>query len=410
LSTFFTPARRRLKPPIFILGVPRSGTTLLRAILDSHSAIACGPETPWLGGHQPRSLHSLWRALRDEPWGYCQSYNMPRDIPTLAARDFLNTLMSRYASARAKKRWAEKTPDNALYVDFLLELFPDARFIHLTRDGLDVAMSTSIVAPHRKGISDFLESKIGFGPDAPAVPNTPFAALLRWRHWNNLITRSLAGRDYFTLSYERLVAGPEPAIRELTDFIDEPFEPSMLDYARTTHDYPSWEWGSADVQAHDKITPNRTGRAKRELPSDMHLLLAPLARAETNAPAAEHSAERHPPEPLLRDVINSFSAAIGLDTLADATPIARHWPRLAGPWLGKTIHFRGPSSHPLPWLLALQGAAITIDHPLPPSLSTLAQGLRVTISSEAIAAPHATISLAPNSLDATFTTADSPLS
>ena len=103
-------------PPIFILGVPRSGTTLLRTILDAHPAIASGPETPWLGGHQPRSLMSLWSALREEPWGYCKSFNMGREVPTEAARAFLTVMMERYARAKGKKRWAEKTPDNALHV------------------------------------------------------------------------------------------------------------------------------------------------------------------------------------------------------------------------------------------------------------------------------------------------------
>src|ERR1043165_1006163 len=300
-------------PPIFILGVPRSGTTLLRTILDAHPAIASGPETPWLGGHQPRSLMSLWTTLREEGWGYCKSFNMGREVPTEAARAFLSVLMDRYAAARGKRRWAEKTPDNALHVDFLTELFPEAKFVHLVRDGLDVAMSTSVVAPHRKGISSFLEQTLGFGPDAPPLPNSPFAALLRWHHWNNLIRKSLTGRQTFTLGYERLVTEPEPTVRGLMEFIGEPFVPAMLDYTKSRHDYPEWEWGSADVRAREGITSVSVGRARRELPPEQLGLLAPLAAPQLTEFQPACSAEGDADAAVLALWMRGLAAGWGLD-------------------------------------------------------------------------------------------------
>jgi hypothetical protein len=124
---------------------------------------------------------SLWNAVCAEPWGYCKSFDMPEEAATRAARAFLSSLMNDYAAARGKRRWAEKTPDNALYVPFLATLYPEACFVHIVRDGLDVAMSTSVVAPHRRGISDFLERNIGFGPAAPTAPNSPLRPAARRR-------------------------------------------------------------------------------------------------------------------------------------------------------------------------------------------------------------------------------------
>ncbi|MBX3376005.1 MAG: sulfotransferase [Phycisphaeraceae bacterium] len=319
---------------------------------------------------------SLWNAVRAEPWGYCKSFDMPEEAATRAARAFLSSLMNDYAAARGKRRWAEKTPDNALYVPFLATLYPEARFVHIVRDGLDVAMSTSVVAPHRRGISDFLERNIGFGPAAPTAPNSPLAALLRWRHWNAVIEDSLAacGAAALSVSYERLVSEPEATVRDLTDFIEEPFEPAMLDYARARHDFPEWEWGSADVRSRAAISTSAVGRARRELPAAQYDLLAPLARADAAALSNTFLAEgaaAAPAEVELVHSINAFSAAMGLDVIAPAQAAAAAWlwrHGLAGmAWRGRRIFSTGPFWHPLSWVAALLGARVDTIGPEPPA-------------------------------------------
>lgn len=358
-------------PPIFILGVPRSGTTLLRTILDSHPAIACGPETPWLGGHQPRSVMELWRFLREDRHGYCASYGMPREVVTAAAREFVSRLMNDYAASKGKTRWAEKTPDNVLYVDFLLELFPEAKVVHLVRDGLDVAMSTSVVAEHRKGISDWHEKNLSLAPGVAPVANTPFNALLKWNHWNRLIERSLAGREHFRLSYERLVSEPEAALRELMAFVGERFEPAMLDYTKAKHDYPDWEWGSADVKLAGGIQRARVGRARRELPPVQLEVLAPLAggvQAKGPSPAAalasvgEIESERFR---YLMECVNGFAGPLGFRTFTNWSKVWEY-PWL---WFGALAGTDWPRAHlvdlgselsPMPWICALLGAKVTL--------------------------------------------------
>ncbi len=377
------------KPPIFILGVPRSGTTLLRALLDSHSAIACGPETPWLGGHQPRSVMSLWKALRDEPWGFCKSFNMPSEVPTAAARQFVSTLMTEYATARGKSRWAEKTPDNALHVGFLAALFPEAKFIHLVRDGLDVAMSTSVVAVHRRGISKFLEQRIGLGATAPTAPNSTLSAVLRWKHWNTVVEESLreAKVESIRVSYERLVSEPESTLRDVLGFVGEDFEPAMLDYARSRHDFPSWEWGSADVQERQIITKSPVGRGRRELPAAMYDLLSPVTRPVALPPTpALLTPEAAGPDGAseLVSMMSEWGVAMGLDSIKPDQFRSVAWLWASGvaatAWKGKHLLSPGPFWHPLTWVVAMLGAKVTIVCVEPPqSLQGLARSLAVQV-------------------------------
>lgn len=380
--------------PIFILGVPRSGTTLLRTLLDSHPNIACGPETPWLGAHQPRSVMELWRFLRQERHGYAKSFGMPPATATAAARGFVSHLMDEYARAKGKRRWAEKTPDNVLYIDFLAELFPEAKWIHLTRDGLDVAASTSIVAPQRKGISEFHEKHLYMTPVVAPVANSPFTAALRWSHWNRIIERGLSGREHLRVGYERLVTEPEPMLRELMAFLAEPFDPAMLDYARKPHDYPDWEWGSADVKAAAGIGRDRVGRGRRELGEPASGILTPIAstgRAEPPAPVAtlasvaELESDRFR---LFMDWLNGFAGPLGLRTFTNWSKIWEYpwlWfhalERLARP--GTHLVDLGSELSPMPWVCALLGAKVTLVETHPgavPLWTSLRDGLRVDVN------------------------------
>jgi len=373
------------KPPVFILGVPRSGTTLLRTLLDSHPAIACGPETPWLAGHQPRSVMELWSFLREHEAGYCSSYGMDKAVATSAARALVSTLMDRYAAARGKTRWAEKTPDNVLHVPFLLELFPEARVIHLTRDGLDVALSTSVTAEHRRGISGFLERNLGFGPCAPAAENNPLTALLRWHHWERLLRVALAGREHLHVSYERLVTEPRPTLRQIMEFIGEPFEPAMLDYARFRHDYPAWEWGSADVQARGGIARERAGRARRELTPTQLAVLDPVARGDGALDPSGSAARDPAADPVLSlasSYIDGFARRLGLAPSGATWDAAWLWLHGLGRrnWDGQRLLCLGDGRCGPAWAAALLGARLTIAGPEPdPALKRLADGLRVRV-------------------------------
>lgn len=245
-------------PPIFILGVPRSGTTLLRTLLDAHPHIACGPETPWLAEHQPASLLGLVRAMVEPEHGYCKSYKQDAAVVHDAARQFLDTAMLAYAHARGKRRWAEKTPNNLLHLEALHAIVPDAAYVWITRDALDVAHSTTSIANHRKGIAPVYERTLRLSRKA-TTEATPLSAALRWVNWNRRIEAFLSEKPHFHLTYERLVCDPAGVLRGLMDFLHEPYDPAMLAYNPKAHDLPAWEWGSTDVAQHGRIVTGRIG-------------------------------------------------------------------------------------------------------------------------------------------------------
>lgn len=380
--------------PIFILGVPRSGTTLLRAILDSHPYIACGPETPWLGAHQPRSVAALYRFLLDSPQGYVAAFRMDAGVVRDATRAFVDSLLLAYARSKGKPRWAEKTPDNALHLPTLLDLFPDARCIHLVRDPLDVALSTVRIPDHRRGLSPRLEASMCVGEGCSTTP-TLTGAVLRWTHWNRLIARDAP--NALRVRYASLVREPEHEVRRILDFLGEPFDPGVLDFSRRPHDFLPADWGGSDLARHARIVTDRLDRAARELDAPTRAFLASLAQWEHAAPFEPIPRD----DALLRfaaDEIALWAERLGLDP-ALAEPAARAWIEVFSQhnWAGASVLTAVPS-HPLPWMLAILGADLACVPDLPPASERLARRLRVR--ARAVRSPaeatgaHAAIGLA----------------
>jgi protein-tyrosine sulfotransferase len=361
------------RQPIFILGVPRSGTTLLRTILDSHPAIACGPETPWLAAHQPSSIMALHRYLTENPLGYCRSFGVSQEVVTEASRDFAMALMDAYARSKGKQRWAEKTPDNLMYLDFFVEMFPDAFYVCIVRDALDTAISTSIIPPHRRGISDWHEKFLLIGPECK-LENNCFNALLRWNHWNRKADEVLAGRRLLHVSYEDLVCNPRSVLQSVFDFVQASYDENVLDYARFKHDLPDWEWGSADVKHFNRITPERTRRADKELTAVEREVLMPLAlygRAKGECFTGEARVEMASTKELqsekfklLGQYCDSFARPLGLAPLQEQEKWEYPWLWLRAfqhiDWRGKDVVFFGGDASSMPWMLSLFGANVTI--------------------------------------------------
>lgn len=272
--------QKQASPPVIILGVPRSGTTLLRTILDAHPNIACGPETPWLAEHQPATLLGLVRAMCEGEQGYCESFGQPAEVVHRAARGFLDEVLLTYARSRGKGRWAEKTPNTALHLDALHAIVPDAKYVWITRDPLDVAQSTAQTARQRGAVSPVYESRLRLAPRATTAP-TELAAVLRWVHWNRRIEEFLGDKDHLHLTYERLVCAPGEEVRRLCAFLEEPCDAAvreaMLAYDTSRHDLPKWEWGSADVAQHGKVVTGRIGTAMSALDEPLRDGLAAVA-------------------------------------------------------------------------------------------------------------------------------------
>lgn len=210
--------------PVFIVGMPRSGTTLVRAALDRHSRIAVAPEThflcQWRAQHHETELGT--QASFDSFW---ERFTASRQFQQLELDAFLmrelilhagvpsfylifRTLMYHYAEKHGKPRWGEKTPMHFNHLDELFAWFPNARVVFLLRDPRAVVASLM---------------------DAPwAEPDIVFQAS-RWRQSCRILDRWRRDPRVMTVPYERLVTQPEPVLRELCHFLDEPFEAVMLE-------------------------------------------------------------------------------------------------------------------------------------------------------------------------------------
>jgi hypothetical protein len=135
--------------------------------------------------------------------------------------DVIRGVFSAYARSRGKARWGDKTPDYVLHIGELARLFPDARFIHVVRDGREVAAACA---------------EYGWVPSA--VSGAYF-----WRQRVARGTRSgrrLGPDRYLMVQLEQLIAGPEAALTRICEFLGERYESAMLEYPATVESrYPS---------------------------------------------------------------------------------------------------------------------------------------------------------------------------
>lgn len=240
--------------PIIIISYPRSGSTLLRVLLGSHPLLLGLPETPWIsGGYGTKaSLRRFVEDLIDHPAGLLR--NAPglesKDVYE-AARALIDVLLERIKTLHGKEQVVIKTPDDIHYIDFMVQLFPDAFFVHLIRDGRDNALS-------------HLRSRKLFFPGARAT----FEELLSsWAQAELHAQQRLKalGARCFSLRYENLVEDPERHLRAICDFAEIPYDPRMLQYDLERQILPQWEAGSTDVRSRTRIDVGSIGRWKDQL-------------------------------------------------------------------------------------------------------------------------------------------------
>ncbi len=241
--------------PIFVIGVQRSGTTLLRRILDSHSAIACPAESKF--------ILPLTQVLNDDKaisgWA---SLGYGRDEVVESLGMFIRSFFDGYAEAQSKPRWAEKTPN---YVDCLPELWdlfgPQVQFITLFRHGLDVAFSLADPHRHYPAVDEYLPRANG---------NLPVAAGLFWADKSKKVEefRKVHDEACFQIRYEDLTSDPEGTLRPLFSFLGEPWERAVMDYARFQH---HGGYGDPDAKRRRRIEAN-SGKY-REWPPETQALV-----------------------------------------------------------------------------------------------------------------------------------------
>ncbi len=195
--------------PIFILGMPRSGTTLVEQMLAAHSQIKAGGELVYIS-HVARELGEAWQSRGDAA---------PGDDDTVAAD--LRKGAARYAEltgelVRRHPRFTDKMPQNFMYIGVMHLLFPKAKIIHCRRDPI----ATCFSCYQRRFTAGNL-----FSFDLQDLGRFYKTYDRLMRHWHAV----LPGR-IFDVQYESVVADPEKEIHQVLDFCGLAFEAACLNF------------------------------------------------------------------------------------------------------------------------------------------------------------------------------------
>lgn len=244
-------------PVPFIVGVGRSGTTMLRLMLDAHPELAIPPETHFVpelidaidSGASPAEAVRVMTAVRQ--WGDLQIDEAEvlgafEGLDSFDAGAALRAFYAIYLQRQDKPRWGEKTPAYVRNMRKIERALPEARFIHVIRDGRDVALSR-------------WKRTLGEGERAPAAQVAD--------GWQRRIRRAQKqGRrlgHYIEVRYEDLVTDTEGELRRIAEFVRLDWDPVMLRYyeraadrmAEMARDLPSADGkpvrpGEERMQAH----------------------------------------------------------------------------------------------------------------------------------------------------------------
>jgi hypothetical protein len=267
--------------PFFIVGSGRSGNTLLRALLANHPEISIPPESYVLGAviRKYRSLSFLpWSELsrliilkfEEHPqfytWDMClQSVYetiIKFDVEKQTLANLLDTIYMCYAKKNkpSATRWGDKTPMNTFHLQSINKVFPEAKFIHIIRDGRDVVSSYL-----RAGI--YTDTKEACG---------------RWLTSIRLaqkLGRRLGKKQYLEIHYEDLVKHPEDSSKTVCGFINLEYQAEILHFYKTVKTL-----GDTHLEHHGNVhTPintNSIGKWRENLSSEQKSLVGTMLKKD----------------------------------------------------------------------------------------------------------------------------------
>jgi Sulfotransferase family len=223
----------RVGPPTFLVGSERSGTTLLRLMLDSHPELAFHAEFEWvvqlMSDEQGwPDLDAFYELMRLDRSSDHFSVDRSLDYPSL-----VRSLLEQKRVADDKPRIGATVH---LHFDRLLRIWPDARFLHLVRDGRDVARSCV-----QRG---------WYGEVSTAAERWLTAEAL----WDR-VAKTLPPERCLEVKYEDLAADPVPVLTRICEWIGIPYHPAMLEYpTRSSYAYPRADFA---YQWKGKLTPHQ---------------------------------------------------------------------------------------------------------------------------------------------------------
>jgi protein-tyrosine sulfotransferase len=241
-----------IKQPIFILSCVRSGSTMLRCIVDTHPNL-CSPGHLGLGPLCAQLYSTAYYSLGQLPGMETEAKRDQLAIEEV--RRVVTDLMGRYAQGKGKKNWCEKSTVNIDYLDVLTKVFPEAKYICLYRNCLDVAYSCIKFSP--LGYMLELVSYVQKRPD-----NFVAAMIDNWLEKSSkLLAFEQAHADQcIRINYESLVQQPEHVLAKLFDFLGEPWDEHLIDSIfKVPHDLGE---GDVKVWFSGKINKDSVGNGK----------------------------------------------------------------------------------------------------------------------------------------------------
>lgn len=232
-----------MKAPIFVIGSPRSGTTLIRLMLTCHHSIAIPPECGFAVWWYEK--YKEWDGFSDsELLEFMQDLMQSKKIETwqITEKSLLGFLRERKPSSYSQlvssvyewyglsqygknfKRWGDKNNWHLSHILTIKELFPTAYFMHIIRDGRDVACS------YRE-----LNARRIHSPYAPNLPNGIEEIAEQWKSNVEIINESfehIQWENVCELRFEDVVLNTEKTLYNLCHQLGENYDPSMLNYHR----------------------------------------------------------------------------------------------------------------------------------------------------------------------------------
>lgn len=296
----------RSGPPFFVVGSGRSGTTLLQALIDAHPNLAIPPEShiydriaPVFGtygdlGVQRNRLRFIADLLAD---AYIRQWQLSATVEDIEARvirgdrvGVIDALFSLYAKHRGARRWGDKTPDHIRCLEAVRADFPDAKLIHLVRDGRDRAEA---------------RRRMIWGP------STPYGMAHEWRdevmQWKSFCAAH-GSRDTLVVRYEDLVTEPRATMERVFEFLEESYVDTVASYASTpltrTLCATQSEWHSSLGR---EISAKKVGIYRRALTRREIEIFESVARDALRAYGYQPDFSTPRPPTLLEKVRSAFS-------------------------------------------------------------------------------------------------------
>jgi sulfotransferase family protein len=247
----------------FIVGCPRSGTTMVQQALNRHSGIVIPPETKYFFsfyGH-PRACQVRHVERLNTDLGIRLPVPEARINSPSEGRAYYDLMAQQYTERLGKKDvvyFGEKTPEHTGHMHHIRELFPAAKIVVLYRDGRDVALSLTKV---------------------PWMSSNLYVNFLVWLYYQRVVASARDGglSNLYFARYEDIVANPKRELGGILDFLGLPYEPAVAEGHGNREGVPEREFAWKE-RALEKITTARTGQFQQELDCEQIELLERLGR------------------------------------------------------------------------------------------------------------------------------------